>query len=540
MNLSLSLIVENLLDYDAQLIETDEKKFSFSGVQILTQPTEALDPDTLYVCTPRVLPRLKKSLFDDHCFVFKARPQQIRCSHALHGVMLGEDSDLNQVINRLISLFSDFHTFEYSIKEASLSRQGYEPFFEIARQTFPDCLLVITDSAYNIVCSTKRTADSSEYLNELLQRGYYSREDLDLMAAYGYYDDERKYFRPILYEREKTICHLPFLVKSYRSNGAAFSFIGCYFLRGEPTERDIALFTCITQELDTYYKVNGIYEAGMLGSQQQLLDDLIHPKQNTPEYFRDRCAQLRIPYQCNFRVGLVQSENVSMIKVSQIANQLNAHCPIPNYGVFQYSNMILILFQDWGSADIKTQSSFSDDWNLLLTTLRQNRSYIGVSLLFTDASKFSVAYQQALSAADIGRQRERDIRAFFYSRYYLEDMLRNYDPVMPLQDAYTRYLDRLIDDNSGSCSNIKLLYYYLCSERNISLTAKYIHMHRNSVIYRIQKIQDLLALNLDDPDIRLRLMVSFKILEIIGKIPQWEKPYGESCSAQEFQVFLQE
>ena len=137
MNLSLSLIVENLLDYDAQLIETDEKKFSFSGVQILTQPTEALDPDTLYVCTPRVLPRLKKSLFEDHCFVFKARPQQIRCSHALHGVMLGEDSDLNQVINRLISLFSDFHTFEYSIKEASLSRQGYEPFFPTASSSSP-------------------------------------------------------------------------------------------------------------------------------------------------------------------------------------------------------------------------------------------------------------------------------------------------------------------------------------------------------------------------------------------------------------------
>lgn len=85
-----------------------------------------------------------------------------------------------------------------------------------------------------------------------------------------------------------------------------------------------------------------------------------------------------------------------------------------------------------------------------------------------------------------------------------------------------------MDDNNSVCSNIKLLYYFLCSERKISLTAKHVHMHRNSVIYRIQKIQDILALDLDDPDVRLRLMISFKILEMTGRIPHWETPHGEN------------
>ena len=51
---------------------------------------------------------------------------------------------------------------------------------------------------------------------------------------------------------------------------------------------------------------------------------------------------------------------------------------------------------------------------------------------------------------------------------------------------------------------------------------------RNSVIYRIQKIQDILALDLDDPDVRLRLMISFKILEMTSRIPHWETPHGEN------------
>lgn len=60
MNISLNLILENLSEYGAQLVDSSRTDFTFSGVQILTSPTEALAPDTLYVCAPKVLPRLKK------------------------------------------------------------------------------------------------------------------------------------------------------------------------------------------------------------------------------------------------------------------------------------------------------------------------------------------------------------------------------------------------------------------------------------------------------------------------------------------------
>lgn len=97
MKLSLQLILETLTEYGAQLIETDGD-FAFTGVQILTSPTDILEPDTLYVCTPKVLPKLKKQLFEDHCFVFKAKPSQLQCHHALHGILLDENTDLNEVV----------------------------------------------------------------------------------------------------------------------------------------------------------------------------------------------------------------------------------------------------------------------------------------------------------------------------------------------------------------------------------------------------------------------------------------------------------
>ena len=63
-----------------------------------------------------------------------------------------------------------------------------------------------------------------------------------------------------------------------------------------------------------------------------------------------------------------------------------------------------------------------------------------------------------------------------------------------------------------------MLYVYLISERNIALTARRVHMHRNGVLYRIQKIQYTLGLDLDSADVRLRLLLSFKILDMKGRI----------------------
>lgn len=112
------------------------------------------------------------------------------------------------------------------------------------------------------------------------------------------------------------------------------------------------------------------------------------------------------------------------------------------------------------------------------------------------------------------------VNDYHYSKYYLNDMLECYREKFALDDVIVRYLDQLAGERGYSNSNLLLLYHYLNTERNISLTAKRVHMHRNSVIYRLQRIQDVLNLDLDDPDVRLRLMITFKILRMEGKLPE--------------------
>lgn len=53
------------------------------------------------------------------------------------------------------------------------------------------------------------------------------------------------------------------------------------------------------------------------------------------------------------------------------------------------------------------------------------------------------------------------------------------------------------------------LFHYLCNERSIQKTAQALHLHRNSLQYRLNQIRELTDLDLDDPMLRTYLIVSY-------------------------------
>ena len=61
---------------------------------------------------------------------------------------------------------------------------------------------------------------------------------------------------------------------------------------------------------------------------------------------------------------------------------------------------------------------------------------------------------------------------------------------------------------------LNTLKCYLDHERSASKTSTALHTHRNTVLYRIQKIQDLLELDLDDVYVRDYCRLSIRTLEL--------------------------
>ena len=50
-------------------------------------------------------------------------------------------------------------------------------------------------------------------------------------------------------------------------------------------------------------------------------------------------------------------------------------------------------------------------------------------------------------------------------------------------------------------------------ERDIPGTSQALIIHRTTLLYRLKKIRSIIGLNLDDPETRLYLLLSLKMLE---------------------------
>ena len=63
----------------------------------------------------------------------------------------------------------------------------------------------------------------------------------------------------------------------------------------------------------------------------------------------------------------------------------------------------------------------------------------------------------------------------------------------------------------------KTLKAYLRNERNAVHTAKELFIHRSTLFYRLDRIKELIHIDLDDPSTRLYVNISYRILERLEK-----------------------
>lgn len=135
---------------------------------------------------------------------------------------------------------------------------------------------------------------------------------------------------------------------------------------------------------------------------------------------------------------------------------------------------------------------------------------------FQDLGNYAVQTAQALK---LGMQRSGGLRLFLYKDYTLHHMFSLCGEKMDLRTACHRCLLALRDDDVHfHTDQLHTLYAFLRHDRNLVQTAKALNIHRNTLVYRLKKIQEVTALDLADADIRFHLLLSFEIMKYLGDL----------------------
>ena len=70
------------------------------------------------------------------------------------------------------------------------------------------------------------------------------------------------------------------------------------------------------------------------------------------------------------------------------------------------------------------------------------------------------------------------------------------------------------EDNEKGTEFYKTLKEYLLMGNNVNLAAKKLFIHRNTMVYRLSKIHELLQIDLNDPEVSKRLMMSMILRDL--------------------------
>lgn len=147
---------------------------------------------------------------------------------------------------------------------------------------------------------------------------------------------------------------------------------------------------------------------------------------------------------------------------------------------------------------------------------------IGVSLRFTDIGTLRAHFYEAVDAFEIGCLLDPDIHIYTFEDYGIYVMFQTVSENEDLSRYLHPALPKLASYDTENSTNLELtLHTYLKNSCSTTDTAKALYLHRNSVIYRLRRIEELCDIDLNDTDTRFRLRLSYALSNVINQKRKW-------------------
>lgn len=150
----------------------------------------------------------------------------------------------------------------------------------------------------------------------------------------------------------------------------------------------------------------------------------------------------------------------------------------------------------------------------LVYILREGVLKAGISREFSSVELVGDHYQQALAALRIGNQENPMFWCYNYEDYALRHLLAKGRDGRCVQSLIPSGLRRLMDYDEKKHQRLThALKVYLRQNMRIADTIRILYVQRATFLYQLRRIQEISGLKLDQPDVRLELLIVFRIMD---------------------------
>ncbi len=505
---------------------------SFAWVRPIYKKNELEDIDefdmhSIYVCFPDVaydviqasgiafLLILNKDGSDLPDFILNNRERVI---------VIEKTDRLIYVTQLILRLFGAIATWDRELERIVMQKGTLQDLLNIGSQIM-ESFTCITDSGFSLIAKTSKIAPQEDNIayNYLVDNKCFSEKEIDHLNSSIVNFRQKIYIDKPHDECPQSVLHCPIYF-----DGQLFFLVSsiCESLSPTKTEQDFFKMLCNYVEKLCKSLWENIIRCE--SPWHIVLTNLIENVSMKEKYIEAQLKNTSVLDATKYRLLIIDitdcDDLITQRKIIEASKKLNDGHSLP----FVYNNRLVILLYDLSESDVslspnRTQSEIIEHF------YNPYGVYAAASRVFHNIFDLRFAYLQAhfVTTVVYALDAERELAKFSVARAYYS-----------FEQAYPYYLlinsssltsfnnfcshDTLIqklaeeDKNHGS-ELVCLLWTYICFEHNATAVSKQLHLHRNTILYHIDKIQKRFGFDLDDPLIRNKLLIDFYIYFITNK-----------------------
>lgn len=260
----------------------------------------------------------------------------------------------------------------------------------------------------------------------------------------------------------------------------------------------------------------------------EIIDNLINYDKNNYETLLEKLNLLNMNFfknDCFFQIITISFKDNKKDKISSkdkfrniindFENEFKKNTDIQLLGGLYNKNIVFIIAAKQNKKNNEFIDRYTNYLNYLSTLYFPNHDIaIGISDLENKLMQIRNLYFHSIKANNIAYESINNIFQYNKNLGILEDV---YDPNngMTLKKIVDKNLGAIINHNSKK-EYIKTLKVYFENNENINKASENLYIHRNSLKYRLDKIEKITNKNIDDLEDKLKLYLGIKAYEIIN------------------------
>lgn len=223
-------------------------------------------------------------------------------------------------------------------------------------------------------------------------------------------------------------------------------------------------------------------------------------------------------YTCVIRIIDSAQNTISQKRLENICLDVDNHLQHRKYkkfAIFYNENQLIAIT---GNYSEEMMNSFTNDMHEYLSRYLQKNEqfFISIGKCTKSIRCLYKSYHQALSIQNFMENKKDSSNMLAYSNMGIYKLLMGVEDNEILEEYYEKTIQPLIEyDQKNNSDLANVLWTYLRNDGSVKETADELFVHRNTINYKLNRVAEILDMNLSSLDTRLQLTLGFMLQDML-------------------------